>query len=74
MLLTRRPDALLHVKLANLWLLLAKKCLDCVSASRRDPIHTPDQHAEPACEFALEAGSRSAPIGTPSSQPILQSA
>jgi hypothetical protein len=27
MLLTRGPDALLHVKLANLWLLLAKKCL-----------------------------------------------
>ena len=31
MLLTRGPDALLHVKLANLWLLLAKKCLNCWS-------------------------------------------
>jgi hypothetical protein len=31
MLLTRRPDALRHVKLANLWLLPAKKCLNCWS-------------------------------------------
>src|SRR5271166_5776869 len=39
----------------------------CVSAAGRDPTHKPAQVAHSACLFALTAGSRSAPIGTPPS-------
>jgi len=39
----------------------------CVSAAGRDPTHKPAQVAHSACLFALMAGSRSAPIGTPPS-------
>jgi hypothetical protein len=39
----------------------------CDSAAGRDPTHKPAQVAHSACLFALMAGSRSAPIGTPPS-------
>ena len=41
--------------------------LPCVSAAGRDPTEKPAQVADSACLFALMAGSRSAPIGTPPS-------
>jgi hypothetical protein len=39
----------------------------CVSASGRDPTHKSAQDADSACLFDLRAGSRTAPIWTPSS-------
>jgi hypothetical protein len=39
----------------------------CDSAAGRDPTHKPAQVGHSACLFALMAGSRSAPIGTPPS-------
>jgi hypothetical protein len=42
-------------------------CSACVSAAGRDPTHKPAQVAHSACLFALMAGSRSSPIGTPPS-------
>jgi hypothetical protein len=41
--------------------------LACVSASGRDPTHKPAEDADSARLFALRAGSRPAPIGTPPS-------